>query len=354
MIRGKSRTEAAYRAVNLDSSSSLKEFYVNRRKYYKKYILGELTEEEDNKAIVTGKVVETLLLEPEEFDNRFYMSSCASTPSGSMLNFVEGLYKYTLAATDKEGNVNKTFEEISKEAFAISGYTGKGTGSYENTIKKFIGSDAEIYYNEMRQVRSRGLIVISTEDVTNAENIVNELKNNFATAHIVNLTSSDKIEICNQLQIEGYSVDNHLFKSMIDKVIIDHEHKTIQPLDLKCTWNVENFYEEYYLYRKAYIQAYLYNEACKSLTFKGDLSGYLVLPIKFIVCDSINYLNPLVYQLTPNDLSDAYEGFEHKGKSYKGVKELIDELNWAYENNIWNISKDNYLNKGVAYLKNNK
>jgi hypothetical protein len=79
----------------MDSSSSLKEFSTNRRKYYKKYILNENVEEEDNKASVTGRVVETLLLEPEEFDNRFYMSTCASAPTGLMLDFVTALCNQT-------------------------------------------------------------------------------------------------------------------------------------------------------------------------------------------------------------------------------------------------------------------
>ena len=70
-ISGKTKTEATYRAVNLDSSSSLKEFSTNRRKYHKKYILGEKVEDDDTKAATIGRVVETLLLEPEEFDNRF-------------------------------------------------------------------------------------------------------------------------------------------------------------------------------------------------------------------------------------------------------------------------------------------
>jgi len=50
MIGGKSKTEAQYRAIEMDSSSSLKEFAQNRRKYYKKYVLGEKVEEDENKA----------------------------------------------------------------------------------------------------------------------------------------------------------------------------------------------------------------------------------------------------------------------------------------------------------------
>ena len=139
----------------------------------------------------------------------------------------------------------------------------------------------------------------------------------------------------------------------MDKVIADHQEKTIQPYDLKCTWSVENFYEEYYLYRRAYIQAYLYYYATKHLTLdeNSELYGYKVNPLQFIVCDSTNYYNPLVYTLSDEDMKDAYEGFVHKGKSYPGVKYLIDELKWAMDMNIWNISKNNYLKKGVVNIK---
>ena len=39
MIQGTAKTEAQYRAIYLDSSSSLKDFSTDRRKYHKKYIL---------------------------------------------------------------------------------------------------------------------------------------------------------------------------------------------------------------------------------------------------------------------------------------------------------------------------
>lgn len=89
MIQGTTKTEALYRAIYLDSSSSLKEFSMDRRKYHKKYILNEVVEDEDNKASIMGRIVETLLMEPHLFDERFHLSTCMSTPTGLMLEFVE-------------------------------------------------------------------------------------------------------------------------------------------------------------------------------------------------------------------------------------------------------------------------
>lgn len=349
MIKGASKTEATYRAIMLDSSSSLKEFSMDRKKYYRKYVLGERVEDKDTIAATIGRIVETLLLEPQEFDKRFYMSSCVNAPTGLMLEFVNALCKHTEEATSEDGTIGRTFEAIAKDAYVDSGFKIK----FDAVIGKFVGSDSEIYYNEMRKVKAEGLTVVTTEDVANAEKIVDELKTNQVTAQIVNLTDSARWQIFNQMQVEGYTVDTQIFKSMMDKVIVDHEQRTIQVYDLKCTWSVENFYEEYYLYRRAYIQAYLYYKAAEQLTFiNNDAWGdYQVLPPKFIVCDSTNYFNPLVYQLSLEDLDEAYYGFEHKGRKYPGVCELIKDLKWALENNVWNISRTNYLSNGVVNIK---
>ena len=342
------KTEATYRAVKMDSSSSLKEFCLDRKKYHRRYVLNETVEEGVNKAATIGRIVETLLLEPEEFDTRFYLSVCTKAPTSLMLDFVNALCKHTAESTDKDtGTVTRTFEQIAQDAYVDSGFKIK----FEAVLTKFIGSDAEIYYKEMREVRAKGLTVVTTEDIANAEKTVNELKTNFVTSEVINLVNSVRYTVLNQFQVEGYSVDGHLFKSMMDKVIIDHNEKTIQVYDLKCVWAVENFYEEYYLYRRSYIQAYLYWKAAISLTEKEEYQGYRVLYPKFIVCDSTNYFNPLIYTMTDADMDDAYIGFEHKGRLYPGVCFLIDNLEWAIANDTWNISRSNYINNGVVNIK---
>jgi hypothetical protein len=349
MIKGNSKTEATYRAVNLDSSSSLKDFSMDRKKYYRKYILNETVEDKDSSAANMGRIVETLLMEPHLFDDKFFMSSCVSTPSAMMLDFVEALYRVTRDATDESGVVTREFSELAEEAYKLSGFKIK----LEAVLGKFIGSDAEVYYNEIRTVRTKGLTVVNTTEIAVAEKIVEKLRTNSTTAPIVNLVNSSRYEVIDQMQIEGYTIDGHKFKSMLDKVVIDHDEKTIQPYDLKCTWSVENFYEEYYLYRRAYIQAYLYYRAMLFLV--GDKAspchGYKVEYLKFIVCDSTNYYQPLIYTLDDDDMKDAYKGFVHKGRTYPGVEELIAALSWCVTTNTWDISHKNYLSNGIVNIK---
>lgn len=346
MISGQTKTEAQYRAVKMDSSSSLKEFSTNRKKYHKKYILQEQVEDEDSKAATTGRVVETMLLEPEEFDNRFHMSVVTSAPTAMMLDFVEALCKHTLAATNEDGVVTRGFEELTRDAHADSGFKIK----LDAVLGKFLGTDAEVYFKEMVEVRRRGLTVITMQEVDNATKIVEELKTNDFTAPIVNLVKSARYDVYNQLQVEGYEVFGHLFKSMMDKVIVDHDKKTITVYDLKCTWSVENFYKEYYLYRRAYIQGYLYYWAATHHFKELVDNGYRVTTPTFIVCDSTNYTAPLVYEMTHEAYINAEDGFEYKGTEYPGVRSLIEDLKWAIENDKWNISRENYINNGIVKL----
>lgn len=353
MITGVKKTEKEYRAILSDSSSSLKDFSMDRKKYYKKYILGETIAEKENQAVNMGKLVECILLEKEEFDNKFYLSTCTSVPGGLMNTFIEELYVLSVEATDNNGVLTKDFEELSRKAYEAAGYKI----TYEAVIKSFVsknksGDIPQEYYEEIRIVRPKNLTVVTTQDVTNAENIVSELQNNFVTRDIINLQSNDRFTILTQYQIEEFTFNNHRFKSMLDKIIIDHKLKTIQPIDIKCTWNVENFYEEYYLYRRAYIQAIIYYYACMSLTNPGRIyEGYTVNYLQFLVCDSINYMNPLIFTLTQEDMEDCFYGFSHKNKDYPGVNEIIENLDWAQQNNIWNINKNNYLANGCINIK---
>lgn len=347
MIQGK-KTEKEYRAVQLDSSSSLKEFSIDKKKYYKKYIkLEKSQDEEDSKASIVGRIVETMLFEPDEFDNRFYMSSTVSAPTGNMLSFVEALYKHTSNSTNPDGTVTASFEDCLKEAYKDSGFKWK----FETVLEKFVNTENEIYFKEIREVRSKGLTVVTLEDIQNAEKTVNELKTNEFTKKILGLVNSERYEILVQYQIEDFEIDGLKLKSMLDLIIIDHKEKTIIPYDLKCVWSVEGFYKEYYLYRRAYIQAYLYKEACIELKLRKNLDRYHVENLRFIVCDSINYYNPLIYTLTQDDMDDAYNGFEFKGEKYPGLKSIIADLKWAKENDKWNISRKNYQNEGLVNIK---
>lgn len=120
---------------------------------------------------------------------------------------------------------------------------------------------------------------------------------------------------------------------------------------MKCTWSVENFYEEYYLYRRAYIQAYVYYVAGLKILKDLGIEDYKLEYPRFIVCDSTNYMNPIIFTLEFNDIEDALNGFTHKGRNYPGVKRIIEDLQWAKDADTWNISRTRHQLGGVVNIR---
>lgn len=340
-------TETEYRALKYNSSSSLKDFSLDRKKYYRKYILNEKIKEDPNKASDMGRLVETLLMEPERFDDLFFMSSCVKIPGGMLGDFIYKLAQLVAENSEKEGF---DFEEIAKEAYNQSGFKIK----FETVISKLDEPENKLYYDECLKVEHLGMTMVSVKDIENAERIVESLKTTSHTSPICTLESNDRFTVINQMKIEDYIIDGMRLKSMLDKVIIDHNKKLVHIYDLKCTWAVEAFYKEYYLYRRAYIQAYLYYQAMLYLSITDPecgFYGYEILPTKFIVCDSINYYQPLIYTLTSEDLEEAYNGFTYKYSKYQGVKQIIEECKWAIDNDIWSISMNNFNKGGTLNIK---
>jgi hypothetical protein len=346
MIKGTVRTEQEYRALPMNSSSSLKDFAKDRKKYYRKYVLGEDVQDDETKAATMGRLVETKLMEPEMFDDRFFPSVCESSPTGLMLNFVEALYKHTKEATNEEGIVTRSFEELSQDAYKDSEYKI----SYDRVLKSFLGSEAEVYYQEIREVRTKGLTVVSIQDITNCEKIVEQLQNDPFVSSVVNQTRTSRYDVYNQYQIDSIEYNGLLLKGMMDKIIIDHQEKVIQAYDLKCTWAVENFFSEYYLYRRGDIQGAVYYYLLRTHFAELISQGYVVKPLIFLVCDSTGYYSPLFYPMTEELLKDSVNGYTFKDKIYAGLNDIVEDLKWAVENDVWNISRTNYLTNGVAKL----
>jgi hypothetical protein len=360
MLTGKlKRDEKEYRAIPTDSSSSIKDFAFDRKKYYKKYVLGQKVEEDETQATIIGSLVDCLRLGEEgDFEKKFFMSTCVEPPTGAMLKFTEALYKHTVESLNDDGEVTRPMSSLLLEAYNTVKYDREGNligfkrakaDAFDSVVERWTGSPAEHYYKEIREIRPKGLTVVCGGDLDNAEKIAEELGTNSVTAEIMNAVSTKDQTVYNQLQIDDAEILGLTYKAMIDKVIVDHVQKKVWIYDLKCVWSVEGFYTEYYLKRKSYIQAYLYWYAVIN---KFAEHGYEVMSPRFIVCDSINYYNPLIYQLGYGDLSEAKTGFSYRDRKYAGVEEIIEDLKWAKENDIWNISRTNHLSNGIVNLKN--
>lgn len=356
-------SEGEYRRLEVDSSSSIKVFADSRQAYYKKFVLKQWEEEEDGIAVILGKLVDCLLLGNEgEFEEKFITSSIVNAPTATMELFVEALYKRASDATNEEGELTRDMRDLTLEAYNDVKFDRDGkqiafkranVDSYENWVTKFMSGEAYTYFKEIMEVRKLGKTVITVSLLDQANRIVEKLKTSPNTWRIF---APENVQVFNQLKIDGFAIDGLALKGMLDRVHVWHMNKSIQLYDLKVTWNVEDFYQKYYLIRRTYFQAYIYHRALSSRTVDlgFDYSEYTIAAPQFIVADSANFYEPLVYELNHNDLEDAFAGFRHKNRYYKGLKEVIGELKWAKSENVWNQSMENWKNDGIVKLGDKK
>lgn len=346
-------TEKEYRALPEISYSSIKDFDKNRLRFYKKYILQDPNVKEDieeQESILLGSLVDCLLTGTQaDFDAKF---ASIDTPkkSGQLAEFGDELWKITKKAT-VDGEVTKEFTEIAEEAFTNVKYNSKGEEvafkgkDLAKVLDLFSGSQEEMLYKERRD--KAGFIVISLDEFSKAQKIQEMLLN---TDWSRDLLEGVGCEVHNQLVVQ-YTINDVPLKSMLDKVFVNHTKKTIQPLDLKISYLVNNFGWSYWK-QKYYLQVATYDAALDAWKKANGYEDYTILPMKFLVGDSTCQSVPVIWECSTKNVTEGYIGFVlSSGRKVKGLLELVNEIKWCSENTIWTTPKEIYDNNGVMQIK---
>ena len=339
------------------SSSDIRTFIQSRKKFYKQCILQERQPSDDTVSTILGNIVDCLLTCPDEIDNKFVIS-VAGVPVGQVGELCEALYKRALRTINEQGVQTSQFKKIFQDAVQHVKYKGgieelafKGK-NLEKILQLFMepdknGAVGELYYKE--KLYSIGKTVVSVDMMTTGERLAQEMRDSPYTGYIVNKVTEGNREIFHQLIIL-FTYKDIQMRAMLDKCEVDHDKKTIQPYDIKTTYDNEGFDKAYL--KGLYIQAATYDAALIKWAKEHDLQGYEILPMKYPVADTANENMPLLYQLSTEDLRKAYTGFKLKGsnKVYPGFDECIEQIKWHVESGNWRISKDAYQKEGKLYM----
>lgn len=377
MIKGKvlqrvfiEKPQVNYRKLDALNQSMIALFDENPILFFRQFKLGEPRKDKPTVPTIIGDLVHFHLLEcngdDEAFENRFdekFALFNGTIGSGQAYVLADALFEVTQENMTPSGEVTATFDSRFKDAFykikmikegnKDKYYKGK---TVEQALEDFVkidkkGSSGEMYFQA--RLENIGKIVVDVSLVDKSRMVGNALRNDDFTRQ--EFMEKEGVEVFNHFPIEwNYNLDERRFipcKSEIDKLKIDHNNKTIHPIDLKTTFDNENFN---YAYIKGYyyIQNAFYDRAVIYWKTQEGLDDYSVVPMKFIVGDtSANNRRPLVYDTTDIDRGMGWHGFTMRGNKYRGVKELVEEIAWCEENGIWNCSKETYDKRGQLELK---
>lgn len=360
--------DVQYRTLSNLNYSSIVKFEKSPAEFVEEFLMGIQKIDEDTSSSLIGTLCDDMILsykgnmaefEGEFDDNYALMTGEKSSAQAFMLSDV--LYGLTIRDLNGEANGEEDagFVERFKEAFDICQGENKFKGkTWEKAMELWretdkSGNNAQTYFKT--KIEAIGKKVVSLGLVDKSQQIVSNALSDDFTMDLFNFQKKDKnteklpkfpitfTYKSGEGEIEG--------KAEIDLLIINHLDKTIQPWDLKCVYD-NTLFPYSYLKNRYYIQAIWYTIAITAWAIENEYKDYNMLPFKFAVLDtSKNNRRPLKYKLKESHLQQGFDGFEKGGRTYKGVKPLVDAILWAKKNNVWNTTREAFENVGEVELE---
>lgn len=326
-------SEAEYRADKESwNYSRIKDGLKHPLSYRKKHILGDNSDDPDNEGLNDGKLLDIRLLGTEEdFENQYFLSSLQTLPTEKRKLFADTLMQITLEQT-KDNVFEGNFIDCCQRAWDSIG--GVGNSKFSTFMEKFAGSDIDQYYEQCR--KSTGRTVISYNQLEKIDFACNSLKTEESTGEFF---QGDGI---NQLPIQ-YEYNGKLYRCMFDRMKIDKENKTLEFADVKNCFEPHEFVRQY-LKMSYYIQQGVYSKG--AIAYRDALfPEFEILSFSFYVADINGYHKPLKWTINFS-FEDPWSGFTINNRYYKGIWQIIEDIEWHIENDEWRIKREHHEKNG--------
>ena len=307
-------------------------------------IIPYLKDKKSSEALRFGSLVDTILTEPEELDNKFLVSDISKVTE-VVLNIVKNIYDIC----DKTTN---TLTEINRDLIlnSIKEFNYQSNWKDDTRINKII-DEGNSYFSLLGLAGNKTLISQYEYDL--AVSCVESIKNSEFTNKYFDDTVDyfGEIEAFYQLKLK-YNKNGLNVRCMFDRVIVNHITKAIQPIDLKTTGKDEEEFENSFLAWSYWIQSNMYSEILKLIIEEDDyFKDFTILPFLFVVVNK-NNKTPLVW-CDINNLEKGHR-IDKYNNIYKYWIDLYKDLKWHIDNEEYKYSLESIQNNGVRMLNNIK
>lgn len=276
----------------------------------------------ESPSLTFGSAVDSIITGGmDEFNDRFIVAEFPSIPD-SIITIVKYLF-------NQYKETNRNLISICDSAIIEATEIHKYQLNWKpETRAKVIKEKGEEYYNLL--YISDNKTILSTKDYENVINAVNALKESNATRfYFAEDNPFDNIE--RQYQLKFNAEFNGVgYRTMMDLVIVDHDNKTILPIDLKTSGKSEyEFYKSFIEWGYMW-QAILYTKVLEANIKKDDyFKDFTILPYNFIVVNKFS-LCPLVWEYKDNhSINDVKLG----DITYRHPFKIGEELYYYLNNN---------------------
>lgn len=305
-----------------------------------------LYEHVDTPQLRFGSLVDCLVTgDKKEFNDKYFVVDLPKTTE-SLENISRTLFK-------KYHKKYKTFDEIPDDELNQVGIACEyyANPRYDKKRLELIKANCKQSYELMFIAKDRE--IISSEELSKAMKCLNALKDHeIIGKYILHDTFAyPGIEHYYQLKFKIVE-DNIPLKCMADIIVVNHNNKTVQPIDLKTTGHPEHMFYKSFIKWRYWIQAQLYWHIIRKVMDADDFyKNYELLDYKFIV----------VYTEKPSPLLWTYNDTKNESDIRYGRngqilcrhwKNIVKELDFYMNNHTehpMEIKEDNdiisWLNK---------
>lgn len=300
------------------SYSGLNKLLFSPRVFYKHYIL-EQREEKTDTHMIEGSLLHCLLLEPDEFDNKFILLP-GKIPTESNKILIENVF-YNAYSTQEDS----TLELIDFEDEILAGLVGANLYQSLKTdaqrLEKILIENNIEYFEFLKKRQSRS--VIDQQMLNKVNESVEYIKADKICMELMQLGKENtQSELPLSIELDAFPFG---LKGIVDNIVVDKESKTVFINDLKTSGkSIQNFPEsiDYYRYD---LQAAIYYLLVRNNIVKGR--DYKI-KFTFIVIDKFNQVYP--FQVTESTMREWVAGL---------WKELT-KAKYHYENKEYGLPYD--------------
>lgn len=291
--------------------------------------------------IIFGKLVDDMLLSPQNLYKYKINNYNGELPSGSISEIINKCVDF----------INKTGEQLT-DNIILEFFAQK---DFYKTWKPATKVAAIWKYKDYLDfiLQNKDSILITPFMWTTAEKIVETIKTSPKTQQWFNLLEGQ--EGFNQVDLIT-EYNGSKVKGAFDRLVVDHINKTFQIIDLKTgSVKSDEFVDQFWKFRY-WIQATLYYKMLEEIIKNDDqYQDYEILDFVFVYMPSTGATIPTVLTVEKDRISAFENGFYIGRSEYKqkGIKQLIKEIEWHYESQIFDVSYD-FINKEGCYIINDK
>lgn len=291
----------------------------------------------DSNASLLGKLVEVLLLEREDFNNKFKILD-TSKPTAQMGQFVDYLLEYP----------SIYYKDLLTDAF---NHVGVKRGSIEKFIERF-EQEGKQYYDDMLEVIETKKMIVSTELLNKANELVTIA---LEDERFVSLLTEQKGLSFHVQDLIHFNYLGEKCIALPDIYIVNKKLKTIVLVDIKTTSkNILSAAKD----SRWDIQAAFYKRGLEQ-----KYPGFIVNKVYYYIIKTDVIQRPTLLELTEIDLFIGEYGTTIRSGLYNiqeygdfrtyyevnGFKQLVERFKWHRDNDEWELSREE-VETGISQL----